>query len=249
MTFVFGSSYLIGYSALRARQFEMETISDNLANINTTGYKQRQAAFQSALAVGEGETVRAGVRLSGTILDFSQGTVQPTGHIWDLAIDGQGFFRVILPDGSIGYTRVGMFHPDAEGRLVNPQGYVLDPEIIVPEGAGYFNIDSWGLVSCTVDGVHQVLGEIQLARFPNAEGLLHAGEGIYFESEASGAPILANPTEEGMGQILAGALEMSNVDTAQQMIELMRTQRAYSLTLQALRITDQMAAITNQLEV
>jgi flagellar basal-body rod protein FlgG len=239
--------YTIGYTSLRARMAEMDTISDNLANVNTAGFKERKAGFQAALGIEE-QGERRGVELSAAVPDMSQGPIQITGQTWDLAIDGDGFFALRMPDGTRGYTRLGVFHLDGGRRLVNGQGLVVEPALTVPADVENVMVDAQGIVTGSRNGVPQTLARLQLARFANSEGLLDQGGGTYMPSAASGPAITGAPTENGMGEILSGALESSNVDTAQQMITMVRTQRAYGLTLRALQVSDQMSSLTNQLQ-
>ena len=248
MTNDLGRLYTIGYSGLQARQAEIAALTENLANVNTPGFKQRELSFQATLGVEEDRQVRRGVELGAAVADFSQGPVQPTGEMWDLAIDGQGMFRLQLPDGQTGYSRLGTFRLDGQGHLINEQGLYLVPPITIPANVESVSIDARGSISVTEQGTPRVLGRLQLARFANPEGLIEQGNGIYLPSAASGVAILGAPTENGFGQIISGALEMSNVDTPQQMVNLLRVQRSYSLTLRALQISDQMYAITNQLQ-
>jgi flagellar basal-body rod protein FlgG len=239
--------YMIGQSALQARQFELDQISDNLANVNTPAFKMRRAAFEAALgqaALSE----RRGVEISAAAPDFGQGPIEYTGESWDLAIDGPGLFVLRVPDGGQAYTRMGTFHLDGDGHLVNHLGYNLDPGIAIPPGAENVIVDARGVVTATVNRLPQTLGRIQLGRCPNPEGLVDQGGGIFTLSPAAGGVVLGAPTENGMGQVLVGALEGSNVDTADQLIRLLHTQRAYGMTLRALQISDQMTTLTNQLQ-
>ena len=243
-----GSAYSIGLSALRARQFELETASDNLSNLNTPGFKERRASFQTYLGNEDGELVRAGVRITGSAADLSQGPTQSTLETWDLAIDGEGYFALQLPSGEVGYSRVGHFHLDGDRRLVTEQGYLLTPGVAVPEGAEFVSIDAQGIITSVQDGLPQIIGNLELTRFANPEGLQHIGDGIHRPTIASGGPITAPPAQDGLGQVLGGALEMSNVDAARQMINIMSVQKAYGLALRALQVTDQMNEINNQLQ-
>lgn len=243
-----GRLYTIGYAGLQARQAEIAALTDNLANVNTPAFKQRTLSFQATLSAESDRQVRRGVELSTAIPDFGQGPVQPTGEMWDLAIDGPGMFRLQLPDGRIGYSRLGTFRLDGQGHLINEQGLFLVPPITIPPNVEAVSVDARGVITVTEQGTPRVLGRLQLARFANPEGLVDQGDGIYLPSAASGDPVVGAPTENGLGQIISGALEMSNVDTPQQMVNLLRVQRSYSLTLRALQISDQMYALTNQLQ-
>jgi flagellar basal-body rod protein FlgG len=243
-----GRLYTIGYTALQARQAEIEALTDNLANLNTPAFKQKRLAFQATLSAENDKLLRRGVELSAATPDFSQGPVQVTGEMWDLAIDGPGMFRLQLPAGRIGYSRLGTFRLDGQGHLINEQGLYLVPPVTIPPGVEAVAIDARGVITVTEGGASRVLARLQLARFPNPEGLIDQGNGVYLPSTASGEPVVAAPTENGMGQIIAGALEMANVDAAQQMVNLLRVQRSYALTLRALQISDQMYTLTTQLQ-
>jgi len=243
-----GSAYSIGLTSLRARQLDMETATDNLANLNTPGFKERRVSFQTYLGNEDGELVRAGVPATETTPNLMQGPTQNTFQAWDLAIDGEGYFALQLPSGEIGYSRLGRFHLDSDRRLATEHGYLLAPTVTIPEGAEYASIDAQGIITTVQNGLPQVIGNLELTRFANSEGLQHIGDGIHRPTEASGGPITAAPAENGLGQVLGGALEMSNVDAARQMINIMNVQKAYGLALRALQITDQMTEINNQLQ-
>lgn len=239
--------YQIGWSALRARQFEMDTISDNLSNVNTPGFKARRAGFQAELRLQEAEWLRRGVEDGTSTIDTSQGPTQETGQDWDLAIDGPGFFIVGQPDGTAGYTRVGTFHADSAGRVVNESGLPLAPGLTLPEGAELITIDGQGAVTATVGGIPQAVGQIQLARFANPDSLVDSGGGIYVPSAATSQPTVAAPGSNGVGRVLSGALETSNVNMSQELLDMVRAQKGYGMSLKALQVSDQMAQITNQL--
>ena len=243
-----GRLYGIGYTALVARQRQLDTMSDNMANVNTPGFKDRRISFQAALSMEGDELVRRGVEVSSAVPTFSQGPVQATDQPWDLAIDGAGFFMVQMPNGQIGYTRVGNFRLDSGNHVVTEQGWPLSPAVTLPQGATDVSIDAHGFITYKAQGgAFATLGRLQLARFPNPEGLIEQGNGIYAPSVASGAAVGGVPAEAGMGQVIAGALEMSNVDIGKELVNMLQVQRGYGLSLKALQISDQMATITNQL--
>lgn len=240
--------YGISCTALQARQIELDLLADNLANINTPGFKERRLSFAALLETAtDGSLAHGGVALNLAGPDFREGPIESTGQTWHLAIDGEGFFRVQLPNGQIGYTRLGDFRLDAGGRVVNAQGAILLPPLVIPQGAEDVLIDAQGVVTVMEGSTPRQLGRIELARFPNPEGLISAGDGVYLASEAAGTPIVGQPAQGGLGQILARALEMSNVDPTRQMVNMIRVQRSYALALKALQISDQMASLTNQL--
>ncbi len=237
-----GRLYSIAYTGLNARQTELNTVANNLANLNSTAYEEQRVTFQAAL--GQTQTVeRLGVVMGSAGPCFSQGPIETTGQTWNLAIDGAGFFQVGLPNGVTGYTRSGLFHIDSNGHLVSQEGFLVNPPITVPAETSNASVDANGNVTATVNGQPELLGQLQLASFPNPDGLLEQGNGIYLPSADSGAAVTGVPNANGMGQILGGALEESNVNASEQMINLLRTQRAYSLTLHGLQISDQMASI------
>jgi flagellar basal-body rod protein FlgG len=239
--------YVIAYKALDARQSEFEALSDNMANINTPGFKTRRTSFAAALAYEQENRLRRGVEIGASAPQFIQGIVQSTGQPFDMAIDGDGLFVLRQPDGTTGYSRVGNFHPDANGRLVNEQGAVVAPGITIPQDAQDMHVDGTGVVTAMRPTGPVTLGRLQIARFANPEGLLDVGNGVYQPSVSSGAAVLVNPGENGAGQVVGSALEMSNVDASREIVNMLQVQRSYGLSLKALQISDQMSAITNQL--
>jgi flagellar basal-body rod protein FlgG len=253
-------------SGMKAQQLNIDTISNNLANVNTTGYKRSHAEFQDLLyekvmpgglvdAEGRALPTRVevghGVKLVATNKNFSQGTVVNTGNPLDLMVEGDGFFQLRMPDGTIKYTRDGSFKLDAERNVVTSQGYRLEPEIIIPEDAVELSVSRDGLISVMVAGDDsnvQEIGQIELARFPNAAGLAARGGNIFAESPASGTPILANPGQEGMGETSAGFLEMSNVETVDELVNMITAQRAYELNSKTITMADEMLQTVNRLK-
>jgi flagellar basal-body rod protein FlgG len=240
-------------------------ISNNLANVNTTGFRRDRAHFEtllyqeyrpagaqtseatqqtSALALG------TGVRLVATEKIHTQGSLTTTDNALDVAIEGDGFFQVLLPDGQIGYTRNGAFSRNAEGVLTTSSGYVLQPEIQIPEDAMSIAISRDGIVSVTQPGdVGAVeVGQITLARFANARGLDPVGETFLMESTASGPPIVSEPLADGAGGLRQGALESSNVNVVQELVEMIEAQRAYEINSRSISATDErMRYLTNKL--
>ncbi|MCT4684807.1 MAG: flagellar basal-body rod protein FlgG, partial [Roseicyclus sp.] len=242
-----------------------QVISNNLANVNTTGFRRDRAHFEtllyqeyrpagaqtseatqqtSALALG------TGVRLVATEKIHTQGSLTTTDNALDVAIEGDGFFQVLLPDGQIGYTRNGAFSRNAEGVLTTSSGYVLQPEIQIPEDAMSIAISRDGIVSVTQPGdVGAVeVGQITLARFANARGLDPVGETFLMESTASGPPIVSEPLADGAGGLRQGALESSNVNVVQELVEMIEAQRAYEINSRSISATDEMMRyLTNKL--
>jgi len=253
-------------SGMKAQQLNIDTIANNLANVNTTGYKKSSAEFQDllyekvmpgGLVDGEGRAlptrveVGHGVKLVATNKSFTQGTVVSTGNPLDLMIEGDGFFQLTMPDGTIKYTRDGSFKMDADRSVVTSQGYRLEPEITIPEDAVELSISRDGIVSVMVAGDDanvQEIGQIELARFPNAAGLTARGGNIFAESPASGTPLLANPGLDGMGETSAGFLEMSNVETVDELVSMISAQRAYELNSKTITMADEMLQTVNRLK-
>jgi flagellar basal-body rod protein FlgG len=253
-------------SGMKAQQMNIDTIANNLANVNTTGYKRSHAEFQDLLyekvmpggqidaqgrAVPAKVEVGHGVKLVATNKNFSQGTVVSTNNPLDLMVEGDGFFQLRMPDGSIKYTRDGSFKMDADRNIVSSQGYVLEPAITVPEDAVEISISRDGNISVVTSGDEaniQEIGQLELARFPNAAGLDARGGNIFSESPASGNPILANPGLEGIGETASGFLEMSNVETVDELVKMISAQRAYELNSKTITMADEMLQTINRLK-
>lgn len=252
-------------AGMKSQQTNLDVISNNLANVNTSGFKKQRADFQDLLyqidrepgaPVDPGSTVPTGVqvglgsRVSATERVMSQGTVQITDNPLDLMIQGEGYFQIIMPDGEIAYTRNGAFKIDGDGQIVTNDGYLLEPEIVVPEDATDIVVSDTGVVSVKVAGdpLMQELGEIELARFINPAGLLAHGKSLFFETDASGAPLLGFPGEEGVGTLVQGALEMSNVQVVEEMVNMITAQRAYEAGSKAIQTADDLLAIANNLK-
>ena len=256
------------YSAaagMYAQQHQIDVTSNNIANVNTAGFKKDRAEFQDLMyqrlnytggATGEntrnptGIDVGLGVRISGIQKSFEVGDIQTTGNDLDIAIEGKGFFKVTMPDGEIAYTRNGGFKVNSEGTIVNGNGYPLEPEIIIPDNLININISQGGLITATdpTTGEEQEVGQITLADFINPAGLLPIGESLFKQSTASGDPIEANPTEEQFGGLRQGMIEMSNVALVTEMVDLITAQRAYEANSKAIQTTDKLLTIANQLK-
>jgi len=252
-------------TGMKAQQTNLDVVANNLANVNTAGFKKQRADFEDLLyqvdrepgaPVEPGSTVPTGVqvglgsRVVGTPRMMSQGTVQVTENPLDLMISGDGFFQVTLPDGSIAYTRNGAFKVDGEGQIVTTDGYLLEPAIVIPDDAEEIMISETGVVSVKVQGdpQGQEIGQIELARFINPAGLLAKGNSLFVETDASGAPIVAVPGEEGLGSIVQGALEMSNVQVVDEMVNMIEAQRAYEASSKAIQTADDLLAIANSMK-
>ena len=253
----------IARTGLDAQDMRMRVISNNLANVNTTAYKRDRAAFetlayQTITAPGSPSTAESkyatglnlgtGVRIQGTARIDTQGAMQTTGNSLDLALDGDGYFQVQLPGGTLGYTRAGNFSRSAEGLLVTSEGYQVQPGITVPEGATAITIGNDGTVSATVPGQTEPsqLGQIQVASFPNAAGLLSKGDNYLTETAASGAASLGIAGQEGRGNIRQGMLEASNVNVVEELVDMIETQRAYEVNSKMISATDDMLKYVNQ---
>ncbi len=253
-------------SGMKAQQLNIDTISNNLANVNTTGYKRSHAEFQDLLyekvmpggqidadgrAIPAKVEVGHGVKLVATNKNFSQGLVVSTSNPLDLMVEGDGFFQLTMPDGSIKYTRDGSFKMDADRNIVSSQGYVLEPAITIPSDATEVSIGRSGVVSVSIagdDGNITEVGQIELARFPNSAGLDARGGNIFSESPASGTPILGNPGLDGIGETASGFLEMSNVETVDELVKMISAQRAYELNSKTISMADEMLQTINRLK-
>ena len=253
-------------SGMKAQQMNIDTIANNLANVNTTGYKKSHPEFQDLLyekvmpggqidAEGRAAPTRVeighGVKLVATNKNFSQGTVVSTSNPLDLMIEGDGFFQLRMPDGTIKYTRDGSFKLDADRNVVSSAGYRLEPAVTVPEDAVELSVSRDGIVSVMVfgdDANVQEMGQLELARFPNSAGLSARGGNIFSESPASGTPLLGNPGLDGMGETTSGFLEMSNVETVDELVNMISAQRAYELNSKTITMADEMLQTVNRLK-
>jgi len=247
----------IAKTGLEAQQTKMANISNNLANASTTGYKSSRAVFadlvyQNVRQVGSqssqdtqlpsGLMIGTGVRTVATEKIFSQGNMQQTGNPMDVAIQGRGFFQVLMPDGTQAYTRDGSFSVDAQGQLVTKSGFAIQPAITIPTNATSVAIGEDGTISATVPGSSAPIqvGTLQLADFVNASGLQSTGQNLYLESGASGAPQPGNPGLNGLGTVTQGFVESSNVNVVEELVNMIETQRAYEMNSKAISTTDQM---------
>ncbi|MCD6289954.1 MAG: flagellar hook-basal body complex protein [Anaerolineae bacterium] len=246
-----GSLFQIAYTGLHAREQELDVISNNVANLETVGYKRFRAVMEDvALPSPEGESegwLPGGTYLVATRRVVQQGPIEPTGRTWDLALDGPGFFQVQREGGGIAYTRDGTFRLDEEGRLVTSDGMPVLPQITVPAGAQDVYVDRDGTVLARINGQVQQVGVIQLARFPNPEGLRSIGADRYVATAASGPAQVAQAGSPGYAEIVSQALEMSNVDLTTEMMSLVVAQRAYGLALRMLQMADRMHELAVEL--
>ncbi|WP_448662862.1 flagellar basal-body rod protein FlgG [Sphingomonas sp. CJ20] len=259
-----GSSAMhIARTGLDAQDTRMRVISNNLANVNTTAFKRDRASFQTLAyqvvtapgAASTAETKYAtglnmgtGVRIQGTARIETQGSLATTGNSLDLALDGNGYFQVQMPGGTLGYTRAGNFSRSPEGMLITSEGYQVMPGITVPEGATSITIGTDGTVSAQLQGQTEAsqIGQIQVANFSNPAGLQATGDNYLIETSASGAASLGVPGEDGRGRIRQGMLEGSNVNVVEELVDMIETQRAYEVNSKMISATDEMLKYVNQ---
>ncbi|PAL22098.1 flagellar basal-body rod protein FlgG [Sphingopyxis sp. GW247-27LB] len=247
----------VARTGLDAQSFRMQVIANNLANVNTTGFKRDRANFETLsyqMMTQPGATSAAdnryatglnlgtGVELAGTSRIDTQGSFAATGNALDMAIDGAGFFQVQMPDGRIGYTRAGNFDRAPDGTIVTSDGKPLIPQIQVPEDATGLSVGVDGTVSATVPGQSDAveLGRIELARFANPAGMQAIGDNMLVETAASGAPQVGAAGEEGRGSLRGGMLEGSNVNVVEELVDMIETQRAYEVNSKMIQATDEM---------
>ena len=253
----------VAKTGLDAQQTQMTVTSHNLANVNTTGYKKSRAAFNDLLyqnvnQVGgatsqttqspTGLQLGTGVRVVATEDSYTQGTLNTTGNSLDLAVNGQGFFQILMPDGTMAYTRDGDFQLNAQGQVVNSSGYALQPGLTIPQNAQSVTIGADGAVTVLMPGqtAPTQVGTIQLANFINPAGLQKLGGNLAAESASSGTPVTGTPGLNGLGSLSQGTLEASNVDVVEEMVNMIETQRAYEMNSKAVQTTDQMLQFAAQ---
>jgi flagellar basal-body rod protein FlgG len=231
-------------------------VANNMANVNTSGFRKSRAEFQDLLyqtlrapgQTGTGASTPTGMQLGqgtravATQAIHVQGAMHQTGNPLDLAIEGNGFFQIMRPNGELAYTRAGNLKTDAEGRLVTVDGFALEPAITVPPDVTSISVSATGIISVTQPGQPNAveIGQLQLANFANPGGLSAIGRSLYVATSASGLPIIANPGEEGVGTLAQGFLEGSNVEVVTEMIELIASQRAYEVNQRVIQAADEM---------
>ena len=255
----------VAKTGLSAQDTNLTTISNNLANVSTTGFKRDRAEFQDLLyqikrqpgaqstqdsELPSGLQLGTGVRIVGTQKNFTAGSLQTTEQPLDMAIDGRGFFQILQPDGTTSYTRDGTFHLDSNGQIVNASGFALEPAIVIPNNAQSFTVGTDGTVSITVPGnpAAQVIGNLQTADFINPAGLQAIGNNLFLETASSGAPQVGTPGLNGFGTTLQRSLETSNVSTVEEMVNMITTQRAYEMNSKVISTANQMlGALTQKL--
>jgi flagellar basal-body rod protein FlgG len=257
-------SLWIAKTGMDAQQTQLDVISNNLANVGTNGYKRQVAAFEDLLyqnvrqaganssqqtQLPTGLQLGTGVQLVATPRIFTQGNLQQTGNQFDMAINGNGFFQVQMPDGTTAYTRDGTFHIDAAGQMVNNSGFALTPAVTIPPTAQSVTIGADGTVSVTLPGqaAAQNVGAIQLAGFINPAGLESKGQNLFAETAASGTPSANTPGSNGLGTLQQGYVETSNVNVVEELVSMIQTQRAYELNSKAISTSDQMLQRLSQM--
>ena len=250
-------SLWISKTGLDAQQTQMDVIANNLANVSTNGFKRSRAVFEDLLyqnirqpgaqssqqtQLPSGLQLGTGVRPVATERIFSQGNLQQTSNDKDVAIQGAGFFQVLMPDGTTAYTRDGSFQTDSQGQLVTSSGFPVQPAISIPANAQSFSVGRDGTVSVTTAGstASTQVGTLQLATFINTAGLQAKGENLYVETTASGNPSLNNPGNNGAGLLTQGYVETSNVNVVEELVNMIQTQRAYEINSKAITTSDQM---------
>ena len=255
----------VAKTGLAAQQTKMTVVSNNLANVNTTGFKRGRAVFEDLLyqnrrqaggqtsqdtVLPSGLNVGTGVRVVATEQLHTQGSLLQTENSLDVAIQGRGFFQILLPDGSLSYTRDGSFQRNAQGQMVTASGYTVQPSITIPDAAQSITIGADGIVSVQLAGQSSPtqVGNLQIVDFINPVGLQPRGENLYLETASSGAPQPGTPGLNGLGRLQQGALEGSNVNVVEELVNMIETQRAYEMNSKAISTNDQMMQfLTNNL--
>ncbi len=257
-----GAMY-VAKTGLSAQDTQLKVISNNLANVSTVGFKKDRAVFEDLLyqvqrapgadsAAGtqlpSGLQLGNGVRVVGTQKQFTGGEVQITDQPFDVAINGNGFFQVTLPTGEIGYTRNGQFHLNGNNELTTAEGLLIEPAITLPAEVNNFSVGVDGSVTVTTAGntVPQNIGQLTLASFVNPAGLLAQGQNLFTETASSGAPIVDNPGQAGLGQTRQNMLEASNVSAVEELVNMITTQRAYEINSKVISTADEMLSFINQ---
>jgi flagellar basal-body rod protein FlgG len=251
-------------TGMQAQQLTLDVISNNLANVQTAGFKRSRVDFQDLVyemlqapgaSSAQGQEIPAGFQVGhgsravATQRLFIKGDLQQTGNSLDLAIEGDGFFQIQQPSGDIAYTRAGAFKKDSQGRLVTSDGFTLDPEITLPQNSTSVTVGVDGTVSVTIAGQQQPqqVGTIQLARFTNPAGLQSLGRNLFLPSQSSGDATQGTPGQDGLGTLIQGFVESSNVNVVEEMVGLIVTQRAYEINSRAIRTADEMMQTANNL--
>ncbi|MBZ0155164.1 MAG: flagellar basal-body rod protein FlgG [Alphaproteobacteria bacterium] len=252
-------------TGMHAQQLNVDVIANNLANVNTTGYKRGRADFQDLLyqtlrnpgsPSAEGAQIPSGIQVGLGVKSvavqklFTQGDFTNTNNPLDLVIEGDGFFQVTRPDGTIAYTRAGAFKTDSDGRVVTSDGYSLEPAITIPSDATQITVGSDGRVTVLQSGntTPVEVGTIEIARFVNAAGLMSMGKNLYIQTNSSGQPVTGTPGTEGRGTLSQGFLEMSNVNVVEELANLIVAQRAFEMNSKAVQASDEMLQTSSSLK-
>jgi flagellar basal-body rod protein FlgG len=252
----------VAKTGLEAQQTRMNVVSNNLANVNTTGFKQERAVFEDLLyqnvrqsggqtsqdtELPSGLNLGTGVRVVATEKVFSQGAMLQTGNALDMAVKGRGFFQILMPDGNLAYTRDGSFQLNAQGEIVTASGYTVQPALTIPDGTQSVTIGSDGVVSVQLSGQASPsqIGSVETVDFINPAGLQPIGENLFIETASSGTAQAGTPGLNGFGSIVQGALEGSNVNVVAELVNMIETQRAYEMNSKAISTTDQMMQYLN----
>lgn len=252
----------IAKTGLDAQQNRMSVIANNLANVNTTGFKKDRAVFEDLLyqnvrQVGAqssqdtqlptGLNFGTGVRTVATEKLFTQGTLTETGNPLHMAVEGRGFFQVLMPDGALAYTRDGSFARNGQGQLVTSSGYAVQPAISIPDGTLSITVGRDGVVSVITNGsaTPQQVGTVQLADFINEAGLQPVGQNLFLESASSGAPQTGTPGQNGFGGVVQGSLESSNINVVEELVNMIEAQRGYEMNSKAISAVDRMLQYVN----
>ncbi len=258
-------SLFIAATGMEAQKLNIDVIANNLANVNTVGFKKSRADFQELFyqdiktpgaTSAEGSEVPSGIQMGLGVRPvavqkiFLQGDFANTGNSLDLVIEGDGFFQIMMPDGTIGYTRSGAFKLDSEGRIVNSDGYPLEPSITIPTDTLNITVGSDGKITVLQAGssTPSEIGQIELARFINPGGLKSIGRNLFTPTASSGDPLLGTPGTEGFGTINQGFVELSNVNIVEEMVNMIISQRAYEVNSKAIQTSDEMLQIINNLK-
>lgn len=255
----------IASTGMMAQELNVEVISNNIANMRTTGFKRQRAEFQDLLyenlrrvgtatsdsgtLVPSGIQIGSGVKTAATPRVMNQGSVLPTEKELDIAIRGEGFLQILLPDGRTAYTRAGALERDANGSIVTVDGYQVEPGITIPEDALAVTINVQGTVQVTLNAnaAPQQLGQIELARFVNKSGLESIGDNLFIETASSGAPVTGAPGNDGFGTILQGHIEQANVNAVSEISDLIAAQRAYEMNAKVISSANEMLSSTSQM--
>ncbi|MBB6523494.1 flagellar basal-body rod protein FlgG [Pseudoteredinibacter isoporae] len=253
----------VSKTGLAAQDKQLTTISNNLSNASTIGFKRDRAVFEDLLyqiqrqpggqstvdtQLPSGLQLGAGVRVAGTSKEFTEGSLQVTDQTLDVAINGRGFFQIVQPNGDVAYTRNGQFSLNRDGQVTDVNGLLLEPAITIPQGTNRVTIGTDGVVTAYTDGQvnGQQLGNIQLVDFVNPAGLQAIGSNMFYQTAASGDPINSIPGQNGMGSLQQGSLENSNVDIVEEMVNMITTQRVYEMNSKVVSTADQMLQFVSQ---